>query len=73
MTTSGLVQTKVPPQGELGKAGAHSDILGDPEKVLSDFSLNGLLSFSLVCLFVPLICVFFSLEFFLNIEIVSLI
>ena len=40
ITIPGLVQAEVPPQGELGKAGVHPDVLLDPEKVLSDFSYH---------------------------------
>ena len=46
----GLVQAEVPPQGELGKAGVHPDVLGDLEKVLSDFSYHPQqLCFSKLC------------------------
>ena len=40
ITIPGLVQAEVPPQGELGKAKVHPDVLRDLEKVLSDFSYH---------------------------------
>ena len=40
MTIPGPVQAEVPPQGELGQAGVHPDVLWDPEKVFSDFSYH---------------------------------
>ena len=40
MIIPGLVQAEVLPQGELGKAGVHPDVLRDPEKVLSVFSYH---------------------------------
>ena len=40
MIIANPVQAEVLPQGELGKAGVHPDVLGDLEKVLSNFSYH---------------------------------